>query len=312
MPRLVPALRWAVTLALGGALMAGCAEAPTAPLPGASTSASPSPGPSLAPVGAECRAAATQGLTLRLVNAVGGSIAAVDLGSGPIGVVLAHQSDASLCQWLPYAQVLAAKGYRVLAFDFAGYGSSSVPQQKTYVEDLRTAVAYLRDRGTSRVVIMGASMGATMSVVAAAAITPPVDGVIALSPPVTFDGVNAEKAAPSLKTPALYVAGDGRRRLRGLRQGDQPGHPGRPARPAGGVLAAARHPVRGVRLTGRGGGARGGGELPRGPPAQLANGHSEAPSEPGRGSRGCPGRGPGLGVLCLRCAAMIAPGRPGR
>jgi pimeloyl-ACP methyl ester carboxylesterase len=209
MPRLVPALRWAVVLALGGALMAGCAEAPTAPLPGASTSASPSPGPSLAPVGAECRPAATQGLTLRLVNQAGGSIAAVDLGSGPIGVVLAHQSDASLCQWLPYAQVLATKGYRVLAFDFAGYGSSSVPQQKTYVEDLRTAVAYLRDRGTPRVVIMGASMGATMSVVAAAAITtPPVDGVIALSPPVTFDGVNAEKAAPSLKTPALYVAGD--------------------------------------------------------------------------------------------------------
>jgi pimeloyl-ACP methyl ester carboxylesterase len=208
MPRLVPALCWAVTLALGGALMAGCAEAPAAPLPGASTSASPSPGPSLAPVGAECRPAATQGLTLRLVNQAGGSIAAVDLGSGPIGVVLAHQSDASLCQWLPYAQVLAAKGYRVLAFDFAGYGSSSVPQQKTYVEDLRTAVTYLRDRGTSRVVIMGASMGATMSVVAAAAITPPVDGVIALSPPATFDGVNAEKAAPLLKTPALYVAGD--------------------------------------------------------------------------------------------------------
>ena len=96
----------------------------------------------------------------------------------------------------------------MLAFDFAGYGSSSVPQQKTYVEDLRTAVAYLRDRGTPRVVIIGASMGATMSVVAAAAITPPVDGVIALSPPVTFDGVNAEKAAPSLKCPALYVAGD--------------------------------------------------------------------------------------------------------
>jgi pimeloyl-ACP methyl ester carboxylesterase len=208
MPRSVATLRWAVMLALGATLVTGCTEAPTAPPPGAPTSASPSPGPSLAAVGADCRPAATQGLTLRLVNAAGHSISAVDLGSGPIGVVLAHQSDASLCQWLPYGQVLAAKGYRVLAFDFAGYGSSSVPQQKTYVDDLRTAVAYLRDRGTPRVVIIGASMGATMSVVAAAAITPPVDGVIALSPPVTFDGVNAEKAAPSLKCPALYVAGD--------------------------------------------------------------------------------------------------------
>jgi pimeloyl-ACP methyl ester carboxylesterase len=195
-------------LALIGA--AGCAEERTAPppAPDASLSPSASPGATLPAIGADCRDAAVQGLTLRLVNAAGLSIAAVDLGSGPLGVVLAHQSDASLCQWMPYAQVLAAKGYRVLAFDFAGYGSSSQPRQKTYVEDLRTAVSYLRDRGTSHVVIMGASMGATMSVVAAAAITPPVDGVIALSPPVTFDGVNAEKAAPSLKSPALYVAGD--------------------------------------------------------------------------------------------------------
>ena len=32
--------------------------------------------------------------------------------------------------------------------------------------------------------------------------------MIALSPPLTFSGVNAEKAAPSLRAPALYVAGD--------------------------------------------------------------------------------------------------------
>jgi pimeloyl-ACP methyl ester carboxylesterase len=192
------------------ALSTGCAEERTAPPaePNATESASASPGVTLPSIGAECREAVVQGLPLRLVNAAGLSISAVDLGSGPLGVVLAHQSDASLCQWLPYAQSLANRGYRVLAFDFAGYGSSSQPRQKTYVEDLRTAVAYLRDRGTSHVVIIGASMGATMSIVAAAAITPPVDGVVALSPPVTFDGVNAEKAAPSLKSPALYVAGD--------------------------------------------------------------------------------------------------------
>ncbi len=95
-----------------------------------------------------------------------------------------------------------------MAFDFAGFGASSRPQQRTYLEDIRTVVSYLRDRGTPRVVVMGASMGATMVIVATAAITPPVDGVIALSPPLTFSGVNAEKAAPSLRAPALFVAGD--------------------------------------------------------------------------------------------------------
>jgi len=203
-------------LAALGALVlvvgAGCTEQPPAgpnPLPNASGSVSASPGVTLPPVGNGCRDVATQGLTLRLVNAAGHSIAAVDLGSGPMGVVLAHQSDASMCQWLPYATVLASKGYRVVAFDFAGFGASSMPRQKTYLEDIRTVVSYLRDRGTPRVVVMGASMGATMSIVAAAAIErPPVEGVIALSPPLMFDGVNAEKAAPSLHTPALYIAGD--------------------------------------------------------------------------------------------------------
>ena len=84
---------------------------------------------------------------LRLTNAAGLSIAAVDLGTGASGVVLAHQSDGSLCEWLPYGEALAAKGFRVLAFDFAGSGSSSMPKQKTYVEDLRTAVTYLRGAG---------------------------------------------------------------------------------------------------------------------------------------------------------------------
>src|SRR4029450_4504146 len=50
------------------------------------------------------RDAGRAGVTLRLVNTAGLSIAAVDMGTGQMGVVLAHQSDASMCQWLPYAK----------------------------------------------------------------------------------------------------------------------------------------------------------------------------------------------------------------
>jgi len=183
-----------------------CAEEP--PPPPVTTTITPSPGPTLPPPGVDCPDEAAKGVSVRLTNGAGHSIAAVDLGLGSSGVVLAHQSQGSLCEWLPYGEVLAAKGFRVLAFDFAGSGSSTVPEQKTYVEDVRAAVTFLREQGVKKIVIMGASMGATMSVVAAAAIAPPVDGVIALSPPVTFEGVNAERAAPSLRTPALYIAGD--------------------------------------------------------------------------------------------------------
>ncbi len=201
-------VRWALFAAALCLLTAvtACAEEP--PPRAVSTTQSPSPGPTLPPPGVDCPAEAARGRTIRLTNAAGQSIAAVDLGTGTSGVVLAHQSQGSLCEWLPYGEVLAARGYRVLAFDFAGSGSSSLPVQKTYVEDVRAAVTHLREQGVTKVVIIGASMGATMSVVAAAAIAPPVDGVIALSPPVTFDGINAERAAPSLRMPALYVAGD--------------------------------------------------------------------------------------------------------
>jgi pimeloyl-ACP methyl ester carboxylesterase len=192
-------------LALGGCTHDGS----PGPEPSASAEPSIDPTASLPPVGVDCRDLATQGRTLRLPNAAGLLLAAVDLGSGPEGVVLAHQSDANMCQWLPYATLLAQQGYRVVAFDFAGYGASSPAKSKTYLEDIRTVVTYLREHGTPRVVVVGASMGATMSVVAGAAITPPVQGVVAVSPPKVFDSVAADRAAPSLHVPALFIAGEG-------------------------------------------------------------------------------------------------------
>ncbi len=199
----------AVACAFLLAVSPGCTRDPQpGPAAAPTSSASVSPTVSLPPVGADCREQALAGLTLRLTNAAGLSIAAVEFGSGPKGVVLVHQSDASMCQWLPYAADLAERGYRVVAFDFAGFGASSPTESKTYLDDIRTVVAYLRDRGTQRVVVIGASMGATMGIVAAAAITPPLQGVVAVSPPTTFDAVNAERAAPELSTPALYVAGE--------------------------------------------------------------------------------------------------------
>lgn len=202
--RTLPAVLGALVLLLAGAC-AGDEQPGT--VPPATTVPSASPTVSLPPVGVDCRDLATEGLTQRLTNASGLTIAAVEFGSGPMGVVLAHQSDASMCQWLPFATVLAQRGYRVVAFDFAGYGSSSPTETKTYLDDIRTVVSYLRERGTPRVVVVGASMGATMSVVAAAAITPPLAGVVAISPPSSFDGVNAEIAAAELSIPALYIAG---------------------------------------------------------------------------------------------------------
>src|SRR5690242_19848818 len=50
------------------------------------------------------------------------SIDAAVVGSGKVGVVLAHQLDESMCEWSVYAGYLARHGYRALAFTFADSG----------------------------------------------------------------------------------------------------------------------------------------------------------------------------------------------
>ena len=49
------------------------------------------------------------------------------LGTGKTGVVLAHESPADLCGWVPYARVLSRAGFRVLLIDHRGVGYSQSP-----------------------------------------------------------------------------------------------------------------------------------------------------------------------------------------
>jgi pimeloyl-ACP methyl ester carboxylesterase len=121
--------------------------------------------------------------------------------------VFAHQVAGDRCQWLEFARELAGKGYRVLVFDMRGYGASTGAANVRPDRDVAAAAAELRRRGAKRVVLVGASMGGTGVVAAAPGIRPAVAGVVDLSGPVGFGGVNALVAAKKLKAPALFVAG---------------------------------------------------------------------------------------------------------
>jgi pimeloyl-ACP methyl ester carboxylesterase len=130
-------------------------------------------------------------------------------GHGKVTVVLAHQYGGDVCEWTPYAQRLAALGYTALAFDLRGFGLS---QHRTgaalfrYDQDVAAAAKLARAQGATRVLLVGASIGANAVVVAGASIKPPVDGVVSLSAPSTFR-LDAVAAAKKLKVPVLYVAG---------------------------------------------------------------------------------------------------------
>jgi pimeloyl-ACP methyl ester carboxylesterase len=132
-------------------------------------------------------------------------LAAVSIGTGRVAVVLAHQSSGSLCQWWPYARSLAAR-FRVVAFDFDGAGASP-PGDGNYPGEVAAAAKWARKHGSRRIVLMGASMGGTAVMVAAAHPGDSIAGVIDLSGPADFAGMNALGAARRVHVPALFAYG---------------------------------------------------------------------------------------------------------
>ena len=103
----------------------------------------------------------------------GGTIYADLYGKGERGVVLAHGGRFTKESWEPQAQVLAQAGFRVLAFDFRGYGQS--PRQPNDAPphlDVLAAVRYLRQAGAKTVAVIGGSFGGGMAADATIAAAP--------------------------------------------------------------------------------------------------------------------------------------------
>jgi alpha-beta hydrolase superfamily lysophospholipase len=144
------------------------------------------------------------------VRLVGHRFGGLRPGSRP-AVVLAHQSNGSLCEWLPEARRLASRGIWVFAFDFRGHGfSKGRVHYGRLATDYAAAVKAVRSLGARDVVIAGASLGGIAAVVAGASIKPAVTGIAALSAPAVIAGrVDALPFAPRLAVPALYVAARG-------------------------------------------------------------------------------------------------------
>jgi alpha/beta superfamily hydrolase len=164
------------------------------------------------PLVERCVTRAERKRVVRFRAADGARLVGMLLGSGPKVVVLAHQggggAPGNLCAWLPYARVLKGAGFRVLAFDHRGFGSSPFAYRRSSRVDLDVigAVRFIRARGATKVVLGGASLGGAAVVSAGAAIKPAVKGVFTVGATHTYESVDALAAARRLTVPALYVA----------------------------------------------------------------------------------------------------------
>ena len=140
------------------------------------------------------------------------------VGKGRVGVALAHEYAADLCNWAPYARYLGARGLRVLLFDTRCFGKSSCAQPSHVDADVSGAAAELRRRGAKRIVLAGASLGASATLVAAAKLVPRPATVINLSSPSTTTltgslgqrfALDPDGAVGRLTAPTLFLAASG-------------------------------------------------------------------------------------------------------
>jgi pimeloyl-ACP methyl ester carboxylesterase len=138
----------------------------------------------------------------------------VTLGKGRVGVALGHEADGTLCRWMPFARILAKAGYRVIAFDFRNSRGSSGhvngARSQNLDLDFVAASGVLRARGSSHVLLVGASLGGTAALVAGSEVAPSVAGVAALSPAAQWSArLDGDAAVKKLAVPVLFMAARG-------------------------------------------------------------------------------------------------------
>jgi len=139
------------------------------------------------------------------------------LGDGSVGVVLSHMRPSDQTSWWGFAEDLAGEGYLVLTYDFRGYcpggvaGCSGGGQDLGEIwRDVLGAIDFIRSRGASRVVLIGASMGGTASLIAAAQDGIDVNVVVTLSAPRDFEGMDlTPDVLTRVSAAKLFIAGTG-------------------------------------------------------------------------------------------------------
>ncbi len=121
------------------------------------------------------------------------------IGEARRAIIFTPTNGANVCEWLSFAQELAARGYGVALYNHNGNTSGE--------QQLASVVAEVRTRGAESIVLVGAADGACTSLASAAAIQPSVNGVVAISPQLRMTGSDSiADAVRRLRLPLLFAA----------------------------------------------------------------------------------------------------------
>jgi esterase/lipase len=127
-------------------------------------------------------------------------------GQGEVAVILAPSYPGGIEGWQPFAEKLAAQGYRVFTFDFRGQGKSKGTRSSADAPtDLTAAITVMRENIAERVVVMGAGLGG-MAAIQAVPQNEGVLGLAVLSSARSFDGLEiTDENLAALNVPSLWL-----------------------------------------------------------------------------------------------------------
>ncbi len=178
--------------------------------------------------------AASRAVQLRTSDGIGLAAALYDAPTGPApAVVLVHMLTRTKEDWREFAERLQATGITALALDLRGHGQSEGAAAPTSAMalDVRAALGWLAGRSevkSGSVAIVGASIGATLALMAAAEV-PSVRGVALLSPAADYRGLRLDAAGRRYGGRPMFLAASAEdpyalRTIKGLVSETQPAH----------------------------------------------------------------------------------------
>jgi dienelactone hydrolase len=120
------------------------------------------------------------------------------LAGARVAVVFANEEGTDICSWMPYVYLFTgARGPQIVLFN--------LPDTAGLTDYLDAAADEARERGAEAIILVGASIGGTASLITAARRADTV-AVVTLSPPRHFEDLDALAAVERLAVPLLIVA----------------------------------------------------------------------------------------------------------
>ena len=131
-------------------------------------------------------------------------------GSGDTAVIFSVMGN---CKpgWREFAQLTAAQGLMALTYQWRGCrdsGSANETELKKFVDDLRGAIAFMREQGAEKIILAGASLGGCAS--AKLTVESQADGLIVVASPPEISQWDFEIDATDLNTdiPKLFITAE--------------------------------------------------------------------------------------------------------